>query len=314
MTPLEKYHHDLKHKEFSSDEAQETAVKHLQRLYDELCASEGSNNEGLINRLKTMFSGTTDQAIKGIYFWGGVGRGKTYLVDAFYECLPIENKNRIHFHRFMQMIHKEIKDLGEAQDPLVLIADKIAGQYRVICFDEFHVSDITDAMLLGGLLQALFDRGVVLVTTSNEHPEKLYWDGLQRERFLPAIELLMTRTEVVNVDGGIDYRLQYLDKAEIYHSPLDNQAEKVLLGSFLHIAPDEGRQNSSIEIENRKIQTLRQADGVVWFDFDAICEGPRGPADYIEIGRQFQTVLISNVPIMDNDRNDACKALYDTHR
>jgi cell division protein ZapE len=308
MTPLEKYQRDLQENEFSADEAQALAVKHTQRLYDALCASEGvAGSGGFIDKLKTRFSKTGETQLKGLYFWGGVGRGKTYLVDAFFESLPLDKKYRIHFHRFMQMIHAELKKLNDIQDPLSVVAENIAEKYRVICFDEFHVSDITDAMLLGGLFKVLFEKGVVLVTTSNQHPDKLYWEGLQRERFFPAIELLKEYTEVLNIDGGVDYRFRYLDKAEIYHSPIDEKADKILLDNFQHLAPDDGRENSNIEIEGRKINTIRQADGVVWFSFEDICEGPRGPADYIELGRQFQTVLISNVPVLDNDSNDAAK-------
>lgn len=244
---------------------------------------------------------------KDYIFGGGVGRGKTYIIDSFYDSLPFKEKQRIHFHRFMQMVHAQLRNLNEVSDPLLTVADNIASETEVLCFDEFHVSDITDAMLLSGLLKALFERGVVLVTTSNEAPDQLYWDGLQRERFLPAIELIKEYTEVVNVDSGVDYRLRFLDKAEIYHSPLDDKAMASLGINFNHIAPNEVTEGLPIEIEGRMIQTIRHADGVVWFDFDAICDGPRGPADYIEIARLFQTVLISDIPIMDEMTNDKAR-------
>ncbi len=176
-----------------------------------------------------------------------------------------------------------------------------------MCFDEFHVTDITDAMLLGGLLKALFERGVILVTTSNESPDELYSGGLQRDRFLPAIEIIKQNTTVLNVDSGIDYRLRFLDTAEIYHYPLDEAANMMLGGNFEHIAPDEGRDNVVLKIEGRQIKTIRCADGVVWFDFPAICDGPRGAADYIELARQYQTVLISNVPQLTDNDNDQVK-------
>ncbi|MFQ5660173.1 MAG: cell division protein ZapE, partial [Gammaproteobacteria bacterium] len=245
--------------------------------------------------------------VKGLYLWGGVGRGKTCIVDAFFECLPLSRKKRIHFHRFMQKVHHELKQLHNDRDPLQIVADIFAKKATVICFDEFHVSDITDAMLLGGLLKALFERGVTLVATSNEHPDQLYSDGLQRKRFLPAIELIKAHTQVVEVESGIDYRLRYLDKAEIYHQPLNGHAERMLRLNFDHMAPDQGKVNGTIEIEGRKIRTVRCADGVVWFDFMAICDGPRGAADYIEIGCQFQTVLIANVPRMDDQHHDRTK-------
>jgi cell division protein ZapE len=306
QTPLEKYKNDLGLKGFNADPAQEMAVMYLQKLYDSLCESPQKNN-GLLNRIKSCLGLTAQQQVKGLYFWGGVGRGKTYLVDCFYECLPIEKKVRIHFHRFMQNVHKELKSLGNIESPLKIVADRLAEKTQVLCFDEFHVADITDAMLLSGLLDALFERGVVLVTTSNQHPDQLYQGGLQRERFLPAIDLLKKYTDIVNVDSGIDYRLQFLDQAEIYHSPLDDHANAMLEDDFTHVCPDAGTEGASLEIEGRSIQTVRCGDGVVWFDFKAICDGPRGAADYIEIARQYQTVLLANIPVMDDYANDIAK-------
>jgi cell division protein ZapE len=244
---------------------------------------------GLAARIWRKLTGFNKGNSKGIYFWGGVGTGKTCIVDNFFESLPFKDKLRIHFHRFMQRIHGELRELKNVKDPLKIVADRFAEKARLIVFDEFQVSDITDAMLLSGLLSALFERGIVLVATSNQHPDMLYLDGLQRARFLPAIELLKANTHVIKLDSGIDYRLRYLDSAEIYHYPLDDRANDMLLTNFTHIAPNEGVIGSTIEIESRKIRTVRLADGVVWFDFVEICGGPRGPADYIEIARQFQT-------------------------
>ena len=207
----------------------------------------------------------------------------------------------------MRGIHQELKTLKNTQNPLTVVADRYASNSRVICFDEFHVSDITDAMLLGNLFKELFDRNVTLVATSNEHPDELYSGGLQRDRFLPAIELIKQNTEIVNIDNGVDYRFRVLEKAEIYHSPLDEAAEKSLSDSFNSLAPDEKIVGQAIEIEGRKINTMMHAVGIVWFDFSAICDGPRGAADYIEIARVFQTVLISNVPEMDSSRDDHTK-------
>jgi cell division protein ZapE len=306
MTPLQRYQQDLDSGEFTIDQSQSDAIELTQALYQALVSVE-AEPANVFSRLISRFTVGQTETIKGLYFWGGVGRGKTWIVDAFYDCLPFEQKMRMHFHRFMRMVHHDLKALEDIQDPLKVVAKNIAEKVQVICFDEFHVSDITDAMLLGGLLQALFEQGVVLVTTSNEHPDSLYWDGLQRERFLPAIELLKQYTRVINVDAGTDYRLRYLDKAEIYHQPLDERAQQMLLENFQHIAPDTGSEKISIEIEDRQIETVRCADGVVWFDFYAICDGPRGPADYIEIGRLFQTVLISDVPQMDENQNDLTK-------
>ncbi|GJM05463.1 MAG: cell division protein ZapE [marine bacterium B5-7] len=303
QTPLEKYNNDLGLKGFNADPAQEVAVVHLQKLYDSLRELPKKEN-GVLNRIKSGLGLSSQQTVKGLYFWGGVGRGKTYLVDCFYECLPVEKKTRIHFHRFMQNVHKELKLLGNIESPLKVVADRIAEKTQVLCFDEFHVADITDAMLLAGLLDALFERGVVLVTTSNQHPDQLYQGGLQRERFLPAIDLLKKHTDIVNVDSGIDYRLQFLDQAEIYHSPLDDHANAMLENDFTHVCPDTGTEGVSLEIEGRPIQTERCGDGVIWFDFMAVCDGPRGAADYIEIARQYQTVLLANIPVMDDYAND----------
>ena len=306
MTPLQSYQRDLDSGDFSFDESQREAVNQTQALYEALL-SNGSASGTTLSSFFSRFTGNNTEQIKGLYFWGGVGRGKTWIVDAFYDCLPFDEKLRMHFNRFMRMVHGELKLLTDTQDPLNIIARNISEKAKVICFDEFHVSDITDAMLLGGLFKALFEEGVILVTTSNEHPDKLYWDGLQRERFLPAIELLKQHTTVINVDEGVDYRLRYLDKAKIYHQPLGLQAEESLLENFNHISPEAGVANKPIFIEHRQIETLRSADGVVWFDFTAICDGPRGPGDYIEIGRLYQTVLISNVPKMSEDQNDLAR-------
>ena len=306
QTPLEKYKNDLNSEEFNADPSQEEAVMHLQRLFIDLLTKQ-QNKNFLLTKLQSLFRTKTKNKIMGLYFWGGVGRGKTYLVDCFFDCLPFENKQRIHFHRFMQNVHKELKEISNIENPLEIIADKISGKTRIICFDEFHVSDITDAMLLGGLLEALFRRNVVLVSTSNQHPDDLYYDGLQRDRFLPAISLLKKNTEIVNVDSGIDYRLEFFDHAEIYHSPLDDNAKKILENDFAHICPDKGVEGSTLEIEGRYIETVRCGDGVVWFDFRAICAGPRGVADYIEIARQYQTVLIENIPVMNDNDNDMVK-------
>lgn len=319
QTPLQKYKQDLQDDNFSPDPAQKKAVLLMQRLFDEL-TSDQSRPPTLVAKLAGLLGKNQQHNIKGLYFWGGVGRGKTYLVDCFFNCLPIKEKMRIHFHRFMQNVHHELKHLNNVESPLQLVADKLALQTRVLCFDEFHVSDITDAMLLGGLLQALFDRDVVLVTTSNQPPDELYKGGLQRERFLPAIALLKQHTRVMNLDSGIDYRLRFLDQAEIYHTPLDADGDRMLSENFSHMSPDAGQENMMIEIEGRDIQTVQCGDGVAWFDFKALCDGPRGPADYIEIARQFQTVLLANIPVMDDTENDMAKRFitlvdefYDRH-
>ena len=306
MTPLERYQLDLGYEDFCADPAQQLAVGYTQALYEQLI-NGFTNNKGLFPRFTKIFSNNKKTPVRGLYFWGGVGRGKTYVVDAFYDCLPFPRKQRVHFHRFMQMIHQELKQIRELENPLLLIADKIAADTRVICFDELHVTDITDAMLLGGLLKGLFEREVTLVVTSNEAPDQLYRDGLQRERFLPAIALLKDFTHVVKIDSGIDYRLRFLEQAEIYHCPLDQKAEIMLHDNFTHIAPNAGKDQLVLEIAGRNIQTVCAADGVAWFDFTHLCDGPRGAADYIEIARQYQTVLIANIPQMDEGDNDRAR-------
>ena len=302
--PYERYRQDLQREGFQHDPAQERAVQSLQKIYDRLMAQPEpapvSKKPGLLARLAGRDkAAAAPSAVRGLYLWGGVGRGKTYLVDTFVDALPLEHKQRIHFHSFMRAVHAELKALKNQQDPLRIVARRFAEQARVICLDEFFVADITDAMLLYGLLRELFNQGVTLITTSNIPPDDLYKDGLQRARFLPAIELLKQHLDILNVDGGVDYRLRYLEKAEIYHSPLDERAEQILNEVFDNIAPEPGHRGGDVEIEGRYIPTLREADGIVWFNFRAICDGPRGTADYIEVARCYHTVLISNVPAMD---------------
>ncbi|MFT6758303.1 MAG: cell division protein ZapE [Chitinophagales bacterium] len=301
MTPLEHYQRDLKSVGFNYDPSQEAAVKHLQRLYDDLVAAP-KLKEGLWAEIKRKLGMKRQHIapVKGLYFWGGVGRGKTYLMDNFYECLPFDDKLRTHFHRFMRRVHSELNDFSGEQDPLKLVAQRLAKETRVICFDEFFVADITDAMILAGLFESLFSHGVTLVATSNIVPDGLYKNGLQRARFLPAIELIKTHTDIVNVDGGVDYRLRALEQAELFHWPLDIAADQSLLKSFESLAPEEGHADINIEIEGRPIASRWVADDVVWFDFPAVCDGPRSQNDYIELAREFHAVLISNVPQFSN--------------
>jgi cell division protein ZapE len=243
----------------------------------------------------------------GLYMWGGVGRGKTYLMDLFFECVRTRPKRRQHFHRFMYDLHARLRTLEDVRNPLDRAADDISMDIDLLCFDEFFVSDIADAMILAGLFTALFERGVTLVTTSNVPPDELYRDGLQRARFLPAIELIKTHTRVVHVAGDTDYRYKILRRAEIYHSPLDAEADENLARYFEEIAPDEGSEGGELVVEGRPIGTRRRADGVVWFDFANICDGPRGTSDYIEIARCFHTVIVSGVPQLDATKEDQAR-------
>ncbi|MFT4799034.1 MAG: cell division protein ZapE [Candidatus Azotimanducaceae bacterium] len=288
--------------EITADPAQAEAVSHLQRLYDDL--TRPKPERGLLTRWLGSDSKTT---LKGLYFWGGVGRGKTFLMDVFYDSLPFEEKRRMHFHRFMRYTHQQLRALQGTPNPLRQVAKNFAVNARVLCFDEFFVSDITDAMILAGVLDALFEEGVSLVATSNVEPSNLYKDGLQRPKFLPAIELLKKHTHILNVDGGVDYRLRALESAELFHFPLDSAADVSLGRSFSALSPDEGEVNVALEIEGRTLQARRCGDGVVWFDFPEICQGPRSQNDYIEIAMMFQTVLISNVPRFDSQKEDAAR-------
>lgn len=275
------------------DEAQRHAVDRLQHLYDSLLESEARNSR-FLHRL----FGKKQHHVRGLYLWGGVGRGKSFLMDAFFSSVPLEQKKRVHFHRFMQDVHAELDTIKHHADPLVIVAQRIAQQARLICFDEFHVSDIADAMLLGRLLRELLQQGVVLVATSNHKPDELYMHGLQRSRFLPAIALLKERLDVVEIDAGIDYRLRMLERVRAYHFPLDEAAEASLIAAFSNLASGEAASHVPLEIEGRWIAALRTAPGVVWFEFQTICGAPRGQADYIEIARRFHTVLISGIPKM----------------
>ncbi|QJR80227.1 cell division protein ZapE [Alteromonas pelagimontana] len=306
MTPWEKYQQDLEQPDFHYDAAQENAVRALQRLYDDLTKPVATGGWGA--KIKAFFGSEPERAtIKGIYFYGGVGRGKTYLVDTFYDCLPFDDKMRVHFHRFMHRIHDELRQLKNAQDPLKTIATKLAKEARVICFDEFFVSDITDAMILGTLMEELFEHGIVLVATSNIVPNDLYKNGLQRARFLPAITLINTHTEVINVDSGVDYRLRTLEQAEIFHHPLDDAATENLHAYFAQLAPECGTEGETIEVNNRKIKTCRNADGVLMAEFKELCEGPRSQSDYIELSRCYHSVLIANVKAMGQQNDDVAR-------
>lgn len=310
-TPMERYQRDLQRDGFNYDPAQEQAVKLLQDLYDRLVRAYEKERvpKGFVGKLKNLFGDESRPLETGLYFWGGVGRGKTYLMDNFYESLPFQQKMRAHFHRFMRRVHKELRELDGEKNPLQKVADRLADEARVICFDEFFVSDITDAMILATLLQELFHRGVSLVATSNIVPDGLYKDGLQRARFLPAIDMLNKHTLVVNVDGGVDYRLRALEQAELYHHPLDAVADASLLKSFESLVPDkeEIRAGVDVEVEGRPIAARYEAEDVVWFEFLELCDGPRSQNDYIELAREYHAVLVANVPELGRDSDDQAR-------
>lgn len=300
--PAQRYQYAVDRGEIEFDQAQSEAAELLQALFVELTGPEPRH--GLIGRI---IGRGPARKHRGIYFWGGVGRGKTFLMDLFFESLPFADKRRMHFHRFMRHVHRKMRELQGQSDPLKVVARQFAGEARLLCFDEFYVSDITDAMILANLLEALFDQGVILVATSNVEPGRLYENGLQRRKFLPAIELIETNTRILNVDGGVDYRLRALEAAEIYHTPLDEAADVSLTRSFEALSPDHGEPDLELEIEGRLIQSRLCGDGVAWFDFAALCEGPRSQNDYVELAMIFQTILISDIPQFTVKNEDAAR-------
>lgn len=291
MNVREFYEHALSQRGFTADDAQHAAVERLQRAYDEWVGFKSRRSSSLkrfINR---------PDVPRGIYMWGGVGRGKSFLMDSFYLVVPVVRKTRVHFHEFMRGVHRQLDELKGVADPLDEVARKIAKKYRLICFDEFHVSDIADAMILYNLMRALFDHGVSFVITSNYMPDTLYPDGLHRDRMLPTIALLKDRLDILNVDAGTDYRKRALEQVAAYHVPLNAESDRALRHAFGSIAETED-EDPRIRIETREIRALRRAGGVIWFDFATLCGGPRSQNDYLEIASRFHTVILSAVPLM----------------
>jgi len=281
---------------YAPDPAQEMIVARLDDLRTRLLASAPRSF------LKELFSSKRKRApVRGLYVWGGVGRGKTWLMDLFFHSLPFKNKQRSHFHRFMQTVHDELKRQRDAVDPLERVADRIAARTRIVCFDELFVSDIADAMLLGTLFRALFERGVSLVATSNVPPDDLYRDGLQRARFLPAIELLKTHTEVVHMPAGPDYRLRTLERATTWFVTREPEHAHQLERLFADIAGEPGRTGATLTINHRRLHAHKLANDTIWFTFDELCNGPRSQDDYIELARCFHTVFVSDVPVLTSE-------------
>jgi cell division protein ZapE len=288
------------------DPEQRRAIATLDRVAREL--AERHRPPTLRERLRRLLPGTPPPPpVRGAYLWGGVGRGKTFMMDLFVAALPFEAKSRFHFHRLMNRVHGRLKRLADEPDPLQRVADEIAREARVLCFDEFYVSDIADAMILGRLLDALFARGVTLVATSNTPPDDLYRDGLQRQRFLPAIDSLKAHTEVVHVAGLTDYRLRLLEAAELWHSPLDDAAGRNLARYFGQMAADAGTGPGTLEILGRQVPVRGHGNGVAWFDFAALCGDGRSQDDYIEIAQLFQTVLLAGVPVLDGQAENEAR-------
>ncbi|MDP3136380.1 MAG: cell division protein ZapE [Burkholderiaceae bacterium] len=291
MSVRQIYEAELKTRGYASDPAQLRAIDALER-----CAGEWAHfREKRSNALKKLIN--RPEIPRGVYMYGGVGRGKSFLMDCFYSAVPLRRKTRLHFHEFMREVHRELRELQGTVNPLDELGRRIAKRYRLICFDEFHVADITDAMILHRLLAALFDNGVGFVTTSNFRPDDLYPDGLHRDRILPAIALLNARLDVINVDNGVDYRRQTMERLKLYHTPLGPEADAAMADAFNRLAETQD-EDPVLHIESREIRARRKAGGLVWFDFKTLCGGPRSQNDYLEIASQFHTVLLSDVPHM----------------
>lgn len=302
-SPRERYARDIEQGRLCPDPAQACVIGAFQELYEDIrdLPAPGQSMGGLFGLLGSR----RPQPVRGIYLWGGVGQGKSLIMNAFFDSLSIPSKLRVHFHAFMQYVHDELDALGPHRDPLGRVAEGLSADTRIVCFDEFQVHDITDAMLLGRLLKGLFERGVTLVATSNVEPDRLYWGGLQRARFLPAIEAIKTHTRVLHLDGETDYRLRALERADTYHWPLDEDAERALATCFEGLNPCEATEGMVLDIAGREVPTQRTAEGIAWFEFDALCATARSSIDYIEVARRFHTVLVAKVPVMDDECHDA---------
>jgi len=291
LSVIDLYHRALERRGFQSDSSQLRAVERLQQLYEEWSAYKARRSTAL-RRLVVH-----PPLPRGVYLWGSVGRGKSFLMDSFYLCLPLVRKRRVHFHHFMRDVHRELEELKGREDPLGALAERIAKRYRLICFDEMHVNDIADAMIVGRLLARTLDLGVVCCMTSNYHPDELYKDGLKRENFQPTIALLKERLDILQVDGGVDYRQRMLEGVRVYHTPLGAETERALMETFGRIAEVE-EEFHELDVEGRVIPYRHRAGGVVWFDFKAICGWGRSQHDYLDLSKRFHTVIVSGVPRM----------------
>lgn len=307
------YDEALKKRSFVEDPSQHLAVQRLQRLFEEWSDYKRRRRTAL-QRLVVR-----PALPRGVYLWGEVGRGKTFLMDSFYRCLPLVRRRRVHFHHFMRDVHRELDQLKGKPNPLDALSERIARRYRLICFDELAISDVADAMILGRLLTRTMDRGVVYCMTSNYHPDELYKGGLKREDFLPTIALLKDALDVLHVDGGTDYRRRALQDVRAYHTPLSLESDRALMNAFRHIAEVE-EEFHELDVEGRPIPYRHRAGGVVWFEFEVICGWGRSQNDYLELAKRFHTIIISGVPCMGLERADEARrftllvdVLYDQH-
>jgi cell division protein ZapE len=303
----QRYERQLAERAFHSDAAQLAALARLEDLRERLLAVERAPSARLSRWLSEASGRLRRTPVRGLYLWGGVGRGKTWLMDLFFASLPFPAKRRRHFHRFMQDVHARLATLTHHRSPLERVAAELARDAHVLCLDELYVADIGDAMILGGLFAGLFRRGVTLVTTSNTPPEELYREGLQRQRFLPAIALLERHLEVLRVDGGTDHRLRQLTQAGTYLPAGAPDTPTRLAALFDSLSGHDGQRGGVLEVEGRDIPVLGVGGGAVWFEFAALCSGPRSQNDYIDIARSFQSVLLSEVPVMDARREDEAR-------
>jgi len=297
MTPIERYHAASAKGIIVEDARQLVVMEYFQRVYFDLTTEYRKRN-------KIIAFFRRQHVVKGFYLWGNVGVGKTFMMDCFYESLPFPEKIRMHFHSFMAMIHQSLKAHQGEKNPLQAIADDIAKRAIVICFDEFFVSDITDAMLLGGLFAALFKRGVTLVATSNTRPDDLYKNGLQREQFLPAIELIKSNTDVFYIHSDVDYRLRHLKEAGVFFTPLDQAAADNMEKSFAQLTIGQTVKYDAVEIQGRLIPVLGRSDDVIWFEFEHLCRVPRSQQDYLEIASHYRIVLVSRIPVIPESAKD----------
>jgi cell division protein ZapE len=292
------YQQHLEKRGFVADPSQRRAVDRLQQLYEEWTAYKARRNTALKRLI------VKPPLPKGVYLWGAVGRGKSFLMDSFYLTVPLVRKRRVHFHHFMREIHRELNELKGSEDPIAAVAERTARRYRLICFDEFHVSDIADAMILGRFLDQVIERGVVFCMTSNYAPDGLYPNGLQRERFLPAIELIKDKLDVLHVDNGTDYRRLKMERLKVYHTGPRAEGE---LEAIFQDLKDVEEEKHPLDVEGRNIPYRKRAGGLVWFDFQALCVGPRSYADYVDLARRFHTVMLSGVPRMSAKQADAAR-------
>jgi len=297
MSLLERYQQRLQAEGFDPDPHQERVVQSLQRVADELRMQQP------VSGWRSWF-GSSARPVSGLYVWGGVGRGKTWLMDMFFDHLDEPRKQRLHFHRFMQHVHGELAAIKQQANPLELVAKGMARKWRLLCLDEFHVVDIGDAVIFAGLLKAMFEQGIVLITTSNVPPDELYKDGIQRASFLPAITLLNNHLEVLGMGGDRDFRVEIMSQAKTYHWPHSDDVDQVLFEEFRHLAPSKLQQDGDLLVNNRAMPYRYLSDNMVWFDFEALCGPPRSQHDYIELARCQHTVFLTDVPQMGASRDD----------